>query len=147
MKFARQKNGSWCDPREAGALGDLDNQYHPDWVAARKASGTWFQAVSDTIWDQLMPPPPVAQPVPALLLASGFQDVCETGLGSPVRFGAVIRAMETSADDLVFSLYQRFIKSVTFDKTKSAQFLSVLVNKGIVTGSERTAILSAWPQD
>lgn len=86
---------------------------------------------------------------PSTVSASGFQDICETALGGGVtgaaRFGKIIRDMASSVDDTVFAIYQRFLKSLTFDKTKSAAMLAVLVSKGLITGQERTAILNAWP--
>jgi len=86
---------------------------------------------------------------PAILSASGFQETCETGFGGgtvgATRFGAVMRALASSADDLVFSINQRFVKSTTFDKTKTAFALAVLQNKTIITAGERTAIIAAWP--
>jgi len=87
--------------------------------------------------------------IPLIISASGFQEVCETGFGGgtigATRFGEVTRAIGSSADDLVFSINSRFLKSITFDKTKSAQAFTILVNKNIITAGERTAILSAWP--
>jgi hypothetical protein len=148
MKFARQENGGWCDPREAAALADLDTQYHPNWVAARKAAGQWFQAVSDQVYADLTVQP-APTPQPSLLSASGFQELCESALGGnstgATRYGKIIRDMESSASDLVFSMYQRYLKTVIFDKPKVTQFLSVLVSNTIITGPERTAILNAWP--
>lgn len=94
------------------------------------------------------PKPPAPTPPPGILSATAFQDVCETGLGGgttgATRFGAITRAMDVSADDLVFSLNKRFVKSITFDKTKSAGLFNVLVAKGLMTAGERTAILAAW---
>lgn len=148
IKFARSTPEGWCDPKEAASLAALDTQYHPEWVAARKASGTWFQAVSDQVYADLTTTAPPAQ-VPATLSASSFQDTCEAGLGGgttgATRFGKIVRDMQASADDLVLSLYQRFLKAETFDKAKATQFFAVLVNKTIMTGAERTAILNAWP--
>jgi hypothetical protein len=87
---------------------------------------------------------------PQILSASGFQELCETALGGgttgAVRFGEIMRALGNSVDDLVFSINSRFLKSITFDKTKSAQSFAILVSKNIITAAEKTAILSAWPQ-
>lgn len=83
---------------------------------------------------------------PATLSASGFQDTCETALGSAARFGKITRDMAASIDDLVFAANKRFDKSVTFDKDKAAPLFSLLVAKGLMTAQERTAILAAWPE-
>lgn len=93
--------------------------------------------------------PTISPVVAATLAASGFQDVCETGFGGGAtgasRFGAVMRALATSNDDLVYSINQRFLKSTTFDKTKAAAMFTILVAKTVLTAQERTAILAAWP--
>lgn len=97
------------------------------------------------------PSPSNPSKAPLILSASGFQDTCVAGLGGnsvgEARFGAIIRAMASSNDDLVFSIYQRFVKSTTFDRQKSGQMLTVLVQKNIanLTAQERTAILAEWP--
>lgn len=89
---------------------------------------------------------------PLSLSATAFQDVCEAGLGGGstgrARFGAIIRAMETSADDEVRGVFKRFDKSITFDKPKAAGLLSILVSKSVagLTPQERLAILAAWPE-
>lgn len=84
--------------------------------------------------------------VPLTLSATAFQDVCEAGLGSATRFGAVIRAMSESADDAVLAVYKRYDKSEKFDKPKAAQLFTLLVSKGLMNSGERTAILAAWPE-
>ena len=91
------------------------------------------------------PDPPT---VPKILSATAFQDVCEAGLGSTARFGAVLRAMETSVDDAVLAVFKRYEKSITFEKTKAGQLLTLLVTKGVAnfTANERLAILAAWPE-
>jgi len=91
------------------------------------------------------PQPPPSQVIYTTLSATAFQDVCETGLSSQARFGKIIRDMSASADDQVFSAYQRFMKSITFDRSKAAPLFTLLVAKGLMTTQERTAILNAWP--
>lgn len=134
---------------------ELKDRYHPDWLARNP-----FNVVPDTdIHGELLrsgaiyngdgtfinPVPVAVIPVAVVISASVFQDICETGLGSSARFGAIIRAMETSANDQIFSAYQRFSKSITFDKSKAAPLFSLLVGNGIMTSQERAAILNAWP--
>lgn len=89
--------------------------------------------------------------VQKIVSASGFQDACETGLGGgstgAARFGKILRDMAGSIDDLVFSAFKRYEKSITFDKDKAAPLFSLLVSKGLMTAPERTAILAAWPEE
>jgi len=87
-----------------------------------------------------------APSAPLILSATAFQDAAETGLGSRARFGEVIRAMQTSADDEVLAVYKRYDKSITFEKAKAAAMLALLRDKGIVTPQERTSILAEWPE-
>ena len=89
------------------------------------------------------PDPPRA---PKTLSAVAFQDACEAGLGSIARFGEMIRAMQTSADDVVLAVYKRYDNTTTFEKPKAAALLTLLVSKNIITAGERTAILAAWPE-
>jgi hypothetical protein len=86
-----------------------------------------------------------APSAPLILSATAFQDAAETGLGSRARFGEVIRAMQTSANDEILSVFKRYDKSITFEKAKAAAMLSLLVSAAIVTPQERSHILAAWP--
>lgn len=135
----------------------LDKRFNPEWLARQKfyvaPDGTIsgrpaaIQPDGSIIWGA-NPQPPTPAIVYQILSSSGFQEVCETGLGGnsvgATRFGAIVRSMETSADDLVFSLFQRFQKSTTFEYAKSAKLFSVLVSKGIMTLQEKNNILNAW---
>lgn len=152
--YARKDDtGHWVD------VYSVPSNVFPDLAALKKALGaSGFIAVDDAVvhGDIVVgssgyqhQPDPVPLPVPIQLKsASSFQDGCEAAFGGGVtgatRFGEVMRAMATSDDDLVFGIYQRFLKSDTFDRARTSAMLVVLVGKTIVTSQESAAILSAW---
>lgn len=151
--FARIVDGYAIDCRVHTSATELAACFHPSWLAVNPfvvvPDGTAHGAKDNgdgTFTNPAIQNPPAS---PATLSASAFQDLCVNNLGGnsigETRFGAIVRTMSTSADDLVFSVYQRFIKSSTFDKSKSIQMFQILQNKGIMTSQERNAIINAWP--
>lgn len=88
--------------------------------------------------------------VPLTLSASTFQDTCETGLGGGATgraaYGAIVKAMRASTDDDVVAVYERLQKSFLFDKNKASPLFTLLVNKTLMTATQRTNILAAWPE-
>ncbi|CAB4188086.1 hypothetical protein UFOVP1169_56 [uncultured Caudovirales phage] len=150
MKFAHIETGAALDPQFDTDAGKYAARFAPgimaQWVISQVPDDTQHGAKDNGDGTFTNPGPPPAKAVPLTLSATGFQDACETGLGSTARFGKIIRDMAESADDQVFSTYQRFIKSTTFDKSKAAPLFSLLVSKGLMTAPERTAILAAWPE-
>lgn len=133
------------DPKECFAEEWLES--HPPFIIV--PDGT-LHGAKDNGDGSFTNPSGVIPTAPLLLSATSFQDVCETALGvgatGQARFGAVIRAMAASADDQVFAAYQRFFKSITFDKAKVGLMLALLVSKGLMTAQERLGILSGWPE-
>lgn len=97
-------------------------------------------------------PPPL---IPRTLSKTAFMDICEIALGGNgvgrARFGAIIRACSTSADDEVRFVYERFQGAQTFDKQVVLNLMTLLISKGTalinppVTASERAAINTNWP--
>lgn len=154
MLFAHIETGFAIDVIEASSQQSYEKLFAGDlvqkWTVVSVPNGTPHGAKSNGDGTYTNPSTAVpSAPSAALLSASGFQDACETGLGGgtagATRFGAITRAMDTTADDLVFAVNKRFVKSITFDKTKAAALFSVLVSKGLMTAGERTAILAVWP--
>lgn len=152
--FARLIDGRALDCQPAANDADLSARFHPDWLARNPfvvvPDGTISNAVDNgngTFTNPVETPPPGPQPL--IVSSTSFQDICETALGGgatgATRFGKIIRDLAASNDDLVYGIYQRFMKSVTFDKAKVAAMLAVLASKTIVTAQERTAILNTWP--
>lgn len=154
--YGRLVGGYALDCQVASSLAELAERFHPDWLARNPFSqvpdGTLHGATDNGDGTFTNPPVAVVPPVYEILSASRFQEVCEQALGGNAvgasRFGAIIRAIEASNDDLVFSISKRYAKSVTFDRVKTASMLTVLINKGVanVTSQERNSILNAWPE-
>lgn len=53
--------------------------------------------------------------------------------------------MDASDAGIIFSINNRLKKSDKFDKDKAALAFTVLVANSIMTNTERTNILAAWP--
>lgn len=95
-----------------------------------------------TATNPAIPTPPA---IPRTLSATAFQEVCDTGVGGAARFGDILRAMDASDAGIIFSINNRLKKSDKFDKDKAALAFTVLVANSIMTNTERTNILAAWP--
>ena len=100
-----------------------------------------------TITHVTLPDPPT---FPLLISATSFQDIFEDALGGGATgrtaFGNLVRTMQTSADDEVRAVYERYAKTITFDKPKVTSFLALMVSKSLITGAQRTSILGNWPE-
>jgi len=162
MKYARTLNGRLY---EVTTIEDPLPSWAPDVVTWLEKiypnTHAQFFAVPDdnvsgatdngdgTYTNPTLPTPPVLPALPAILSSTAFQDVTETALGGGstgrTRFGEIIRAMSSSADDEVLAVSKRYDKSLTFERAKVSALLTLLVSKGIVQASERSAVLAAWP--
>jgi len=150
--YARIVSGYALDCQVAATATELSARFHPDWLTANPFTvvpdGTIHGAKDNGDGTFTNPTPVIPAVVYALISASEFQETCEAAFGGgsvgATRFGKVMRDMSASADDLVFSVYQRFVKSITFDRTKTSLALHVLQSATIITGAERTAILNGW---
>lgn len=152
-KFARQVSGSWCDPRESAALADLDTQYHPDWVSARKSAGEWFQSVSDVTYASLLTPSPLPQPVVMNnekfgAFLSGLLDPDPVVGRSKLRQileACAARAGTAASDYRTRDFKDWFYTSLNFDKARVTIYLDDLVTSTIITNNQRNAVIAAWP--
>lgn len=150
--FARLVGGSALDCQVAATVAELAARFHPDWLArnpfTQVPEGTLHGARDNGDGTFTNPVVPLPVLTPASISASEFQETCEAAFGGGMigatRFGQVMRDMGSSADDLVFSVYQKFVKSSTFDRPKTAAALQVLVAKNIMVANERTAVIAAW---
>jgi hypothetical protein len=149
MKYAHTETGRALDPQFDSDAGKYAARFTAEvienWSIVQVPDDTLHGALDNGDGTFTNPQPPPSPVIYTTLSATAFQDVCETGLGSQARFGKIIRDMSASADDQVFSAYQRFMKSITFDRSKAAPLFTLLVAKGLMTTQERTAILNAWP--
>jgi len=101
------------------------------------------------------PLPPQAPVIAPVLSKTAFMDVCEIAFGGGAtgraRFGKIIKACETSTDDEVRFVYEKFKGAQWFEKAKVFAFITVLIGKGAalvdppVSVAERAAVNSGWP--
>ena len=156
-KFAHTEIGFALDPYESDSaeayLKRFTTDATKDWLVVEVPNNTEHGAKDNGDGTFTNPAAvPAAPATPAVLSSTAFQDVCETALGGGstgrARFGEIVRAMQTSADNELLAVYKRYEKSVTFEKSKVAGLLTLLVAKGVasLTAQERTAILAGWPE-
>lgn len=112
-----------------------------DIIRVRDERGERFELVQAAF-----PSPSAA---PAILSKRTFIDMAAAALGTNgegrAALGAILRGMNTSDDDEVYVLSQRWTEAITLDKPQVSALTSILVSKNIMTSQQRTAILNAWP--
>jgi len=152
-KYARVQDGFltdvWRVPEDYPDTQTRDRALGPDgWVVVPDDAAHGAKDNGDGTYTN---PSTVVQLLPQILSATAFQEMCELALGGNsvgrARFGEIIRAMETSADNEVFAAAKTYAKSTTFERAKTQRFLTLLRQKGVaaLTNAEITAIIAAWP--
>ena len=75
-----------------------------------------------------------------------LMDIWVAGGGSVGSFGTIILAMKTSTDGDVAYCYERYKAANVFTYELTESLCSTLVSKSIMTASEKSKFLNAWPK-
>ena len=84
---------------------------------------------------------------PRILTKTKLMDTWVGASLTAERYGDILKAMKDSDDGDVIYCYERYQAASLFSFSLTESLTSTLVDKSIMTSSERTALFAAWPKD